>query len=161
MNICEFCKEIEIRSNIIYEDEDFAVFLIQKAVAEGHCVIVPKKHYMIFEQVSDKLLFKLGGVVNLITKKLLSELQITGTNIFVRNGIAAGQEVAHFAVHIIPRNNDDGIEISWEGKTYPEDAIKKDQIAIKENIKDPEMVSVKKNIDSKENYLYEQLNRKP
>jgi histidine triad (HIT) family protein len=44
---CIFCKIIskEIKSEILYEDDNFIVLNDIKPVALGHCLIIPKEHY--------------------------------------------------------------------------------------------------------------------
>ena len=47
MNDCIFCKIIknEIPSSTIYEDELIKVFLDVNPTANGHMLIIPKKHH--------------------------------------------------------------------------------------------------------------------
>ena len=44
---CIFCKiaKKEIKTNIVYEDDNFIAFLDVNPRAEGHTLIIPKKHY--------------------------------------------------------------------------------------------------------------------
>ena len=50
---CLFCKIIsgDIPSNTIYEDEIVKVFLDINPTSNGHCLIVPKKHYTNIEDI--------------------------------------------------------------------------------------------------------------
>ena len=65
---CIFCKIIkgEIPSYTIYEDEIVKVFLDISPVSNGHCLIIPKKH---FENIIDIDLETLNHI-DKVTKKL-------------------------------------------------------------------------------------------
>ena len=44
-----------------------------------------------------------------LSNAALRALKVQGTNIFVANGVSAGQKAPHFMVHIIPRKEGDGM----------------------------------------------------
>jgi diadenosine tetraphosphate (Ap4A) HIT family hydrolase len=46
---------------------------------------------------------------------LLNSLKAGGTNIFIANGVAAGQRAQHFMLHIIPRKEKDGVNLAIPG----------------------------------------------
>ena len=50
---CIFCKIIagEIPSAKIYEDEKILAFLDIGPLSEGHCLVIPKEHFLRFEQL--------------------------------------------------------------------------------------------------------------
>lgn len=57
-----------------------------------------------------------------VTKKMKKVLNCDGYNVVQNNGTAAGQTVFHFHMHLIPRNENDGVGITWEpGTLEPED----------------------------------------
>ena len=118
MSDCIFCKIIsgEIPSATIYEDEEFKVILDRFPSSLGHTLIIPKKHIEnIFEMPVQKggKLFELAIKIAPIIKK---ELNCDGINILQNNGVAAGQSVNHFHLHIIPRYENDGVLSSWEAQ---------------------------------------------
>jgi len=105
---CIFCKIVkgEIPSKKILENENFIVINDANPVSEGHCLIIPKKHFEnIFELPS------LFGNEPLDTAKeqglrLVKEKKAEGIKLVQNNGKAAGQEVMHFHLHIIPEKSD-------------------------------------------------------
>jgi len=104
MENCIFCKiaKGEIPSTKIYEDKDFLAFLDIKPVADGHLLIIPKKHLVWMQEAEDEIvseIFKLTKKLMLATKKGL------GCD-YVQMSVV-GNEVPHFHVHLIPRYQGD------------------------------------------------------
>jgi len=53
----------------------------------------------------------------------MAALQPDGINVVQSNGAAAGQDVFHYHVHIIPRWHDDGVVAFWQpGQLAADDA---------------------------------------
>ena len=46
-----------------------------------------------------------------------------GTNILIQNGLGAGQKVPHFAMEVIPRREEDGLQLQWPSKEMTEDEL--------------------------------------
>lgn len=108
---CIFCKIInkEIPSKIVYEDDDVLAFLDLSQLTYGHTLVVPKKHYDSFLEISDSELTILMPKVKKIANMIVNKLGAKGANIVTNAGEAAGQSVKHIHFHIIPRygKNDD------------------------------------------------------
>jgi len=111
---CIFCQIIEgkIPSKKVYDDDKcFAVMDINPA-AVGHVLLLPKEHYAIMPQVPDEIIGHLFMIAKHISQAMLRQLKVEGTNVFVANGMIAGQKAQHFMIHIIPRQEgDDLLEI--------------------------------------------------
>jgi len=127
---CIFCKIIagDIPSKKIYEDEDFVGLLDINPAAQGHVIVLPKKHIQIMPQMSPESLAAMAKVCQFISNKLLIGFAAQGTTIFAANGMVAGQKAPHFMMHIIPRKENDGLKLNPEAKDVPEqeyDTIKK------------------------------------
>jgi histidine triad (HIT) family protein len=60
----------------------------------------------------------------------MNGLGADGVNIVQNNGRAAGQEVPHIHVHVIPRFSDDGHHWNWNAKSY-EDLKEMEKLAEK------------------------------
>ncbi len=108
---CPFCKIVkgEIPSKKVYEDETILVVLDINPAAKGHMLVLPKEHYPIMPLIPKETFKQLFS----ITKKMcgLSESAIVanGSNVFIANGGAAGQQSQHFMLHVIPRDKGDGL----------------------------------------------------
>ena len=106
---CLICQIIDgkVPSYKVYEDDFTLAVLDVTGGNPGHCFVIPKNHYPILEQVPDQELANLFSVSNKISSAIFEGLKVQGTNIFVRNGIPAGQTVAHFMINVIPRMDND------------------------------------------------------
>ncbi len=118
MSDCVFCKIIsgEYTSSKIFEDETILAFTDIQPVNEGHILIIPKKHVELIADLDDETsakMFVIAGKINKALRK--SDLKLEGINYFLADGEAAGQEVFHTHLHLIPRFKDDGF-----GFIFPE-----------------------------------------
>ena len=111
---CIFCDIVRgaAEVSVCYEDPTALAFLDIQPVNPGHTLVVPREH---FESLSDmpaeltNHLFQVATRLGPIVKKIS---KADGLNIVVNSGAAAGQDVFHYHVHIIPRKQGDGFDIS-------------------------------------------------
>jgi histidine triad (HIT) family protein len=108
---CIFCHIIsgKVQSRKIYEDEKTIAILDINPANPGHILLMPKEHYTIMPQMPDDEVGFIFMVAKGLSLAALRALKAEGTNIFVANGIAAGQKSPHFMIHIIPRKTNDGV----------------------------------------------------
>jgi histidine triad (HIT) family protein len=109
---CIFCKiaRKETEASIIYEDAEVVAFMDIRPVSEGHTLIIPKKHYVDIFDIPEKLLEATHNVTKKIAVAVKKATKANGISIVQQNGAAAGQEIFHLHVHVIPR---------FEGKKMP------------------------------------------
>ena len=115
---CVFCKIIEgaYTSNKIYEDDSILAFMDIQPVNKGHLLIVPKKHVELIADLDDETSSKMILLANRINIAMRSSgIKLEGVNYFLADGEAAGQEVFHTHLHLIPRFKGDGF-----GFIFPE-----------------------------------------
>ena len=110
MNTCIFCKIVngEIPSYKVYEDQDILAFLDIQPLTKGHCLVVPKKHYQDIFDIDEGDLKKVIVGAKHISEKIKNTLKTDGIRISQSNGKAAGQDIMHFHLHVIPRYANDG-----------------------------------------------------
>ena len=174
MATCEYCTLVEKGEKIV-EDDKSVVVLSAAPASKGHLLVLPKQHYTILEQVPDFLAGHLFNVANTVSTMLFETLRIHGTNIIIENGTAAGQKIAHMAINIIPRSENDGLGFNWQPRQLSEDAMSSAELQLKDaskNIgafeaekKEPVNVDKKEKVirapDEAESYLLRQLHRIP
>lgn len=126
-NNCIFCKILagDIPSYSLYEDEDTYVFLDINPVSNGHLLVIPKKHAETLTDLDEATAGAVFRTVRNVAEALENSLEPNGVNILQNNGAAAGQEVGHVHVHIIPRYADDGFEFSFTSRKLPEEQAKR------------------------------------
>ena len=76
-------------------------------VAEGHTLVVPRRHVASLFDLPEEEQAALWRLVALVRGKLASELRPGGFNVGVNDGPAAGPTVLHAHVHVIPRRAGD------------------------------------------------------
>lgn len=110
---CLFCRIIEgsIPSNTIYEDELVKVFLDINPNTNGHCLIIPKEHVVIIDDLNNQLMTHILKVIKEMHQLLKEKLNIEGMTIVQNNNL--GQEVKHLHFHLIPRYSDDKWSLSF------------------------------------------------
>jgi len=113
---CIFCKIIkgEIPCYKIYEDDNVISFLDINPVTKGHLLVIPKKHITRFKDLNDNTCISLFNAIKKILEKIENNIS-KHYNISINQGKFAGQIVDHLHIHIIPRYENDGLEM-WEGK---------------------------------------------
>jgi histidine triad (HIT) family protein len=106
---CIFCKIVngQIPASVILEDEYCLAFMDIFPVKEGHCLLIPKKHYENLLDVDLSLLAKMSSRLAELTRKVNKALKPDGILTAAANGIGAGQDVPHLHFHIIPRDSGD------------------------------------------------------
>lgn len=112
--MCIFCKIIqkEIPSFIVYENDYVLCFLDINASTKGHTLIVPKKHATSIFDLAEEDLIEVSKAVKVVTNLLKENLHVENVNLINNSGSLAGQTVMHFHLHVIPRYENDGIEIT-------------------------------------------------
>lgn len=108
---CIFCDIVQKQSEaaILYEDDDVMAFVDIMPINEGHCLVIPKTHYELVEEMDETIYLKLFSVGRALLKKIKKGLpDTTAFNYLIANGKDAGQDVFHVHLHIVPRKPNDG-----------------------------------------------------
>ena len=120
---CIFCKIAngEIPSATLYEDEDFRVILDLGPATKGHALILPKNHFPNLFEIPEDMDAKAFILAKKIAKKMKDVFGCDGVNIVQNNGVAAGQTVFHFHIHLIPRYEGDHAGVTWKPGTLTDE----------------------------------------
>ncbi len=120
---CIFCKILagEIPSTAVYEDDSFRAILDVNPAARGHVIIITKKHAANIFELPEEDASKIFVVAKKIATAVKKAYNCDGVNIVQNNGEAAGQTVFHVHVHVIPRFQNDTVNIKWKQGDMPED----------------------------------------
>ena len=123
---CIFCKlaNKDIPTNIIYEDEKFTVILDASPATKGHALILPKNHAANIYEIPDEDAADIFVLAKKLATKMTEILHCDGFNIVQNNGEVAGQTVFHFHMHIIPRYENDTVNIGWKPGSITDERIK-------------------------------------
>lgn len=113
---CIFCEILagRVESSMVYQDEQVAAFMDIQPVNPGHVLVVPIKHAASLGELdpeSGRQIFEVGQKVAAAVYK--SGLRVEGVNFLLADGEAAGQDVFHVHLHIIPRFAGDGFSLKF------------------------------------------------
>jgi len=102
MSKCFFCG-IDNKKRII--DGQLAFVLLDGfPVTEHHSLIVPKRHFADFFDITKQELLEMNNLILLRKNEILEkDKTVEGFNIGINIGLAAGQSIFHLHVHLIPR----------------------------------------------------------
>ena len=102
---CIFCKIVvnQAPASIIYEDETVLVFLDIRPLNMGHTLVIHKEHYVDIFDISENVLSQMYKVVKLVSSAVKKATNADGISIIQQNGKAAGQDIFHIHVHVVPR----------------------------------------------------------
>jgi histidine triad (HIT) family protein len=118
----------EIPANKIYEDENTFAFLDADPINPGHTLVVPKKPYKNIYEIPASEFNQIMQTVRRLAPKIKQAVSAEGINIGINNDPAAGQEVMHLHVHIMPRFADDNFQ-HWQGEDDYHDDVRGEEIA--------------------------------
>jgi histidine triad (HIT) family protein len=88
----------------VCEDDLTLAFMDLFPVAEGHTLIVPKRHATDLFEMDAETLAAVSAASLRISAAIRATLAPDGLGVFQLNGAAAGQTVFHYHMHLLPRN---------------------------------------------------------
>ncbi len=104
---CIFCRivEGEAPASFIHRDELVSVFLDIRPVTPGHLLVVPNQHVVLSHDLPDATADRIFSIARQAARALREGdvVRADGVNLFVADGEAAGQDVFHAHLHVIPR----------------------------------------------------------
>ena len=133
---CPVCESITQKKNLLYEDSSVFVMHAPAPAAAGHCLVIPKEHFPIIEQVPDYIVGDVFKAANTVSQVIFDAVGAHGTNIILENGPAAGQKESHVIVHVVPRAEGDGMPLTWTPQKLSEEEMSTVQLQLQELAKD-------------------------
>ncbi len=124
---CIFCDIIHgaAEVSVCYEDATALGFMDIQPVNLGHTLVVPREHYESFLDLPHDLGMHLFDVAMRLAPVIRRVSGCDGMNLVVSSGAAAGQDVYHFHVHLIPRRATDGFDVPlpFDGSQMPDRTV--------------------------------------
>ena len=102
---CIFCKIVQkkIPASTIYEDDAVMAFLDIRPLNMGHTLVIPKAHYVDLFDITPDMLTQVHVASKKIAAAVKAATGANGISIIQQNGKAAGQDIFHLHVHVVPR----------------------------------------------------------
>jgi histidine triad (HIT) family protein len=124
---CSFCDLIHGAGEVsmCYEDADVVAFMDIQPVNAGHVLVVPREHYESLVDIPHSLAMHIFEVAMELAPVVRQVSGADGLNVIVNSGAAAGQDVFHYHVHVIPRRQDDGFDVPlpFAGSEMPDRTV--------------------------------------
>lgn len=105
---CVFCTVVAGGDRAtIYCDDTVAAFLDHAPVLHGHTLVVTTRHYDTLEDVPERELAPLFGLVQRVSRAFASALGAEGSLTLSNTRIS--QSVPHVHIHVVPRRKGDSL----------------------------------------------------
>jgi len=107
---CIFCKiaKGEVKSDFIYENDNFFSIPDASPKVKGHSLVISKKHFDSILSLPGSLGQELMDCIKETSMKIMKEQNAEGLNVHANTFRVAGQLVDHFHIHLFPRKKGDG-----------------------------------------------------
>lgn len=125
MSDCVFCKIVagQIPATKVHEDELTLAFMDIGEVNPGHVLVAVKAHVENLFGLDDALAAAVFRTAARIARAQEKAYAPEGVTLYQANGIAAGQTVFHFHLHLVPRYSRDGMRLTWPAKNPPREQL--------------------------------------
>ncbi len=127
--LCDLAQKKETEQ-LIYEDEEIMAVMPKEQSMLGHIEVFPKKHISGLENITDNLRKHLFLCASLGATAVFEGLGAHGTNIILSDTKTSGSD--HLKVTVLPRKQDDGIDLMWKPKKIDDAEQKRIQGKIKD-----------------------------
>lgn len=122
---CLFCGIVKgiVPSETIASDERTVSFMDINPATAGHALVVPREHSADLLEIGAEDLEAVNLAAQRLAKRAKDVLGADGVNLINSCGRAAWQTVFHFHMHVVPRYDDDPLELPWVPKPGDSDEI--------------------------------------
>jgi histidine triad (HIT) family protein len=134
---CVFCRIVakEIPASVVYEDADTLAFMDLGQVNPGHVLVAAKAHAENIYALDDAQASAVFRTAAKLARSLRDTFSPQGLSVYQANGTAAGQTVFHFHMHLVPRNEGDGMNLTWPVKNPPREQLEANAMKIRARLR--------------------------
>jgi histidine triad (HIT) family protein len=122
---CVFCRIAagELPAHVVYEDDRVMAIMDQGHVNPGHTLVLAKGHAETMMDLDEDTAAQAFRIANRIARAIERAHAPAGQTILQANRPAGFQTVGHFHLHVLPRHDDDGVELTWPAKNPPQEEL--------------------------------------
>lgn len=109
---CTFCGILagQVAASRVHEDDLTLAFLDIAPFSTGHTLVVPKTHEPSIRQLAEADASAVWRTARRVARAIGRALpECEGVSFLAADGEAAGQEVPHAHLHVVPRRTGDGL----------------------------------------------------
>ena len=109
------------RAAIVYESTEYIAFLDHRPLFVGHTLLAPKTHHPTIYDLPQDLALSFTTTIKMLGRAIEIAMQAQGSFIAINNKVS--QSISHLHVHIVPRNQGDGLKgFFWPRTKYKDDS---------------------------------------
>jgi len=125
MSDCVFCKIVakQIPATVVHEDEATLAFMDIGQVNPGHVLVACKAHVENVYGLEDAQAAAVFRSATRVARAIRAAFNPPGLSLYQANGKPAGQTVFHFHLHLLPRHEADGMQLTWPVKNPPREKL--------------------------------------
>ena len=133
MTNCIFCRIVagQIPATRVFEDEHTLAFMDIGQVNPGHVLVAVKPHVENLFDLDDALAGAVFRTSARVARAIRDAFPPHGLSVYQANGPASGQTVFHLHVHLVPRWDGDGMELTWPVKNPPREMLEENAARIR------------------------------
>jgi len=134
---CVFCKIMakQIPASIVHEDEHALAFMDLGQVNPGHVLVAAKAHADNIYALDDVQAAAVFRAATKVARAVRDAFAPQGLSVYQANGKAAGQTVFHFHMHLVPRYDNDGMNLAWPVKNPAREQLEQSAAKIRAHIR--------------------------
>jgi histidine triad (HIT) family protein len=119
---CTFCRITahELPASTVFEDDDVLAIMDHHPVNPGHVLVPPKRHFASLAALPEQI----GAHLFTTAQRVAAAIRRSGVRceaiaLTLADGEAAGQEVPHVHLHVIPRFTGDAYRVVADYSAAP------------------------------------------
>ena len=139
MSDCVFCRIVagQLPASVVHEDGETLAFMDLGQVNPGHVLVAVKRHAEDIYALDERQAAALYVAASRVARAIRQAFAPQGLSVYQANGKAAGQTVLHLHLHLVPRYEGDGMNLSWPVKNPPRDKLEEHAARIRTAILQP------------------------
>lgn len=125
MSDCVFCKIVagQIPATVVHEDDLTLAFMDIGQVNPGHVLVALKPHAENLYALDEAQAAAVFRTAARVARGIRAAFEPPGLSVYQANGKPAGQTVFHFHIHLVPRHEGDGMNLTWPVKNPPREKL--------------------------------------
>ena len=122
---CVFCRIAagELPAHVVYQDDRVMAIMDLGHVNPGHTLVLARHHAETMMDLDEDTAAQAFRIANRIARVLERTYAPAGQTILQANRPAGFQTVGHFPLHVLPRHDNDGVELTWPAKHPPQEEL--------------------------------------
>lgn len=112
---CVFCRIVagDLPGTIVAEADRAVAFMDVNPATPGHLLVVPREHTPDLLTADPDDLVACTVLAQQLARQVRDRLGAAGVNLLQSSGTAAWQTVFHLHLHVIPRYDNDPLQLPW------------------------------------------------